>query len=431
MSQWVDQFRNHHIWQVLNGLGPVIDQALSRDGLDASTVEGLARLRSVLAFAGKRLAGADAYLFQPGPLDNLASVFQAATTEVQTFIADGNVVHVTNANAHADSGLAYLTQLNVPFTTEDFVAAKEAAESYRLGLDNILNSTQSVAAQARGDMESLRTRLSELTTEVSSERQRLSSLASEHQSQFSSAQEARSREWLEAMAGRQDKFAALMSEYTQGLADKEAELAQLKDSIEKQRAASLDELRNQFVDSASLIRDEISERKKEVEKLVGVIGNLGVTSGYQKAASEARTTTRVWQVVAVLSMLGLIALASFAFLPGLAGEFTWSSFAGRVFVSLTVGALAAYAASQADKYQKVEHRNRKLSLELEAIGPYIAPLPQDKQEEFRLKIGDRSFGQDDAGATISEKSPTTVIDVLVKSKEFRELVTEIVKAAKS
>ena len=130
-------------------------------------------------------------------------------------------------------------------------------------------------------------------------------------------------------------------------------------------------------------------------------------------------------------MIGLIAVAIVAFLPIIGGEFTWGSFAGRVFISLTFGVLAAYAASQADKYQKIERQNRRFALELEAMGPYIAPLSPEKQEEFRLKIGDRSFGH---GAGLQEasdaKSPATILGVCRNSKELTSFVAEIVKAAK-
>lgn len=431
MSQWAERFRSHQIWQLLQTLGPVIDQALNREGVDPQTIEGLARLQSVLAFTGKRLAGADPYLFQNGPLDSLSTAIQGATSEVQAYVANGTPAHIVNANVQADTALACLVQLNVPLTTEDLLAAKEAAETYRRGLDKSLSEAMIVVSQFRSEFDTLRSRVTELTNDVAAERQRLSLLASEHQSQFSSAQEVRNREYADAQMVRQEKFAAILDEYSQRLTDQNSESIRQREAIARQHQVEIEELKKQFLESVNDVRDEIFERKREVEKLVGIIGNLGVTSGYQKAANEARRTVRVWQVVAVLSMLGLIALAYRAFLPIVEGGFSWSSFAGRVFVSLTVGALAAYAASQADKYQKIERRNRKLALELEAIGPYIAPLPQDKQEEFRLTIGDRSFGHNDEGmAGLNEKSPATVVDLLVKSKEFRDFITEIVKAAK-
>ena len=88
------------------------------------------------------------------------------------------------------------------------------------------------------------------------------------------------------------------------------------------------------------------------------------------------------------------------------------------------------AGSQADKFFEMERRNRKLSLEFEAIGPYLAPLPQEMQDKFRIDIGERSFGREDqSNGRVPDKSPATVIDMLGKSKEFQDLLVNLVKAA--
>lgn len=65
MTLSTEQFRTHLVWTSLSDLGPLIDQAMTQEGLDAPSLEELARLKSVLSFTGKRLAGADPYLFQP------------------------------------------------------------------------------------------------------------------------------------------------------------------------------------------------------------------------------------------------------------------------------------------------------------------------------------------------------------------------------
>src|SRR5450432_2620541 len=48
-----------------------------------------------------------------------------------------------------------------------------------------------------------------------------------------------------------------------------------------------------------------------------------------------------------------------------------------------------------NKYYKIERRNRKMALELEAIGAFLGPLPEEDKQKFRHTIGDRSFGRDD------------------------------------
>jgi hypothetical protein len=114
------------------------------------------------------------------------------------------------------------------------------------------------------------------------------------------------------------------------------------------------------------------------------------------------------------------------------GHFNWGGFAGRVLLLASLGLIAAYSGSQADKLFVDEKRNRKLALELEAIGPYLAPLPIDEQNKFRVQIGDRSFGRDHEKDTGAHKSPATLVHLLKSKevKEFLELVMELAKKSK-
>jgi hypothetical protein len=429
MSQWSERIRGLPIWQQFEALGPAIDQAESREGLDPTTVEGLGRLRTVLTFLGKRAAAIDPLLVHPGPLENAAAALQNAVTEVQQFVTDGNPARITNANAHADAALANVAQVNVPLGPRDLQALKDAADAYRATMEGNIRQSHSTITQFRSDAEALKTKLNELTTEMAAERQRLTTVVSDFQSQFSAAQDSRSKEYTAAEKASQTKLTDILSDYTKRLADQDAEFKRQGEKLAKDHETVLETLKVTQAGSAKVILDEMLARKQEIENLVGVIGNLGVTSGYLKTANEAKMTLRIWQGIAVISMITLIGVAYFTFMPVAEGTFTWAGFAGRVFFSVTIGVLAAYAASQADKFMEVERRNRKLALELEALGPFLAPLPEGLQQDFRLKVGDRSFGQEEAGLSgKSDKSPATAIDVLLKSKEIRELAVELVKA---
>jgi hypothetical protein len=431
MSQWDDRIRNHQVWQQMEALGPAIDQAVVREGIDAEVVGGLERIRAVLAFTGKRLAGADPAITHPAPLDAIAIAFQNALAEVQAFIANGNPGHVTNANSHADSALANTNQVSVPFTPDELAQLKDATVSYRKTLEGQLQKAKTASDTLRSETDALRNKLSELTNEIAAERQRLSQLASDHQAQFSAAQEARSREFSEAQTARQNNFATIIADYTQRLTDQNADFTRQKETAVRQYQDDISALKEKYARSAQDILNQVDDQRRQVEKLVGVIGNLGVTSGYLKTANNARKTMIVWQAITVISMAGLIIVAYKAFLPLVQGTFTWEGLAGRIFLSLTVGVLAAYAANQADKFLAIERHNRKLALELEAIGPYLAPLPQESQDKFRLALGELSFGREESGTSKrADKSPATVIDILMQSKEFREFVAELVRAAR-
>ncbi len=434
MTQWAERYKSHQIWQLLQVLGPIIDNAFNLAGTDPETLDGLARLKSILSFCGQRLAGADPYLFQVGPLDNISAALQAMIQEVQNFIANGNVGHIANANSHGDAALTHLSQINVQLTTEDFMAAKEAAESYRVGLEKALSVVSGTASQLSGEMDSLRTRITELSTELAAERSRLSTTVSDFQTQFSAAQELRISTFAGDQKGRQDQFTTLFTDFTQKLVEQNTEFTKQREDIAKLHQSDLAELREKFVDESTKLHEEILKRKAEVEKLVGVIGNLGVTSGYLTTANKAKTTVLVWQSITVGAMLSLswIAYSALKAATDLPAEavFSWPLFAGRIFVALTLGALAAYAGTEAARYQKVERYNRRLALELEAIGPFIAPLDADKQAEFRIDVGKRSFGQSEGvNSDLDIKSPTSVGAILLNDPKVRSLITDAIKDA--
>jgi hypothetical protein len=131
-----------------------------------------------------------------------------------------------------------------------------------------------------------------------------------------------------------------------------------------------------------------------------------------------------WQSVTVSAMivLSILAYRTLPLLEDSSGHFNWGAFAARVLLLGSLGVIATYAGSQADKNFDIEKRNRKLALELEAIGPYLAPLSREDQDKFRVQIGERSFGRDDDGIVKTRgKSPSSLLD-LVKSKEVKEAI---------
>jgi hypothetical protein len=455
MSEWTSRIRDHRIWELMRGLGPTIDKVAQLDDLDPAALEALERIRSVLAFCGKRLGGSEPLTTLPAPLD-----------AIEAFITDRNLTHLTNANQSADSALANLAQVPGPSTPEELIGLIEAVAFHTAALEQQERLSSTARKQSTAEVNDLtaalealkvqtQSTIAELKSQVDAERQKISAQAAEQQKaftdaqqarsntysetllkiqenltktltdqqgQFSAAQENRGREFTAAQTDSQKRFGDLIADYTKRLADQDVEFARQRDSFVAIAEKQLTDLNKGYEEAARKILEQVNTHRKDVEKLVGVIGNLGVTSGYQTAANGARISMWVWQGVAVLAMLGLVSFAYFAFLPAMKGGFTWEGFAMRAFLTVTVGVLAAYAANQADRFFQMEKYNRKLALELAAIDPYIALLPEEKKNKFKIEIGQRSFGQEEAPSLKAEKSPATTLDVVAGSKTLQQIV---------
>ena len=135
----------------------------------------------------------------------------------------------------------------------------------------------------------------------------------------------------------------------------------------------------------------LSERKVEADQLVGLIGERGVTSNYQKVANESRAEMYIWQVLTMSALLTFVAVAIFEFVPALMGGWSGGLFAGRVFVATALTLFAGYAGTQAKNSRDVMRKNRQREMDLQAIGPYLATLAPEQQRDFKLKYADRTF----------------------------------------
>lgn len=249
----------------------------------------------------------------------------------------------------------------------------------------------------------------------------------EHRGKSVGCTDTRSKEYAAAELARQNKHTELVTEFSKKLAEQDAEFTKQRVAFVAASEADLSRLVAEYEEKAKGVLSDIAEKQSYVEKLVGVIGNLGVTSGYLRVANQARWALWLWQTLTVAALITLSGLAymTLGVLEGSHGAFSWEGFAARVLVLVSLGVVAAYSGTQADKFFGEERRNRKLALELEAIGPYLAPLPVEEQNKFRLQVGEQSFGRE-LEAHAHRKSPVSVVDLL-KSKESKELLQFLIE----
>lgn len=508
MSQWIERIRGHRVWGLLESVGPAIDVALERDSLSAEAIDSLERLRSVLAFAGKRLAAADPVLVLPPVVEALANALTTLKNHVDTFAANGDVAQLNAANGQADGVLTHLVAILGPATADDLTIISEAASAYRATLEKHLKDALATQQMLVEKSQANEAKIAALETAVTAEQQRLASLITTQQSEFSKTQDKRASDFSVAQNEQLSKFTTASAEFqtqfsadqnsrktafsefqrlasekvTALLADYTAQLSEHgKAYVEKERASAeihknnLQELQDSYSKTATEILEQIETKKKNVESLVGVIGNLGVTSGYLKVANHARWMLYVWQTITVLALGCLIFVAALVAFPSeksvvydtnpqvpmvpnaqpatppvnkgkdvaskvpdavkpeaMGGSSSADSdfyhgLASRIFLALTFGIFAGYAGRQASHFMEIEKKNRKLALELEALGPFIEPLKQEDRDKFRVQVGDRSFGVPDHEiGNKKEDDPVTAL-ALMKSKEVQEFLTNLVK----
>lgn len=428
MADWGSRHRDHGVWAAIESLKSALSSAPTLCDMDEQTLLEFERSRHATSVVEQRLRGVDPALLVKSSIDEIRDTAPLAVDEINAFVADSVPHHVTRLTAYIDTLLRLSPPIPIGALQHEMDVATQALRRFRA-----LVNTQfaEVEAQLVGIEKSRTALIESLDAHASSLRdqnQRLDAVTAEFQSQFSIAQEARSAQFSADRTSLQDRIQQALEAHQESLKESKTERDTDRALTRELLARLMTEAQTEYGNKASAILEAMEDSRVKVQALVGVIGNLGVTSGYSNAAKAAKASRRLWQILTFGAIGILVAVALFVFLPALdrSSTFSWPALVGRLFVSVAIGVLAAYASKQADRFLQIEHTNQRLALELEALGPFLAPLPEEKRQAFLIRVGQRSFGRRDITFD-SGKSPATMLD-LFTSKEMKPLLDLLTKA---
>ncbi|MFN8650579.1 MAG: hypothetical protein U0133_16100 [Gemmatimonadales bacterium] len=415
MDLWSSRLKDHDIWPTLTELGQALDVASQRDGIEPTTREGLARLKTVLTFVGKRLSAADPHVVLLGTVDAVRNSMREALSAVKAFTDSGEPANVQNANAYADGGLASLASMVTPAGMEDFQGLREALTDLREVMGRGARDAHASALAFIGEIERLRGQVGDLESRLETERQTLAGVTAQFQGQFSDAQ-----------SERQKAFAQLRDEIREDLQE---ELQEFKTSRERHTVAqevSISEIRKDFVEKAAGLLTEIEGKRNEVNSLVEATAQRGIASDFLDAAGQAKESKWLWQRATVLALLLLIVTGWAIFLgPIKLEEMTWPAVAARFVLMGATAVLAGFTAAQAERYQEAERRYRQRGMEMATLGPFMSKLPGAEQDKLRVRVGELSFGKD-PGA-YGGKAPTSILGLVLLNRELNRTVREFLR----
>lgn len=232
----------------------------------------------------------------------------------------------------------------------------------------------------------LDSRVTELQGTIEQQRGRLDESIERHQEQFSEAQERRIEEFRKELSGLEESSLKARTE-----ADR-----QLKGIVENTRS-QVDEL-----------MQEMRVLRTKAEDTAGVIGATGTSSGYRKEADSQKKIANWLRTSAVLFGLLAAGLAVWAIIhaqqnPGASFSIVLTKAVG----ALIFGGIAGYLATQSGHHRTREEQARRRQLDLIALPPFIAALPEEEKEEITHQVANRIFVNSEPLSPASPKASLT------------------------
>ncbi|CAN7204663.1 hypothetical protein LJR153_000600 [Paenibacillus sp. LjRoot153] len=431
LTTYIERVESHSVFSLIDKGLEYADTILHFDNLDESSKEHVERLRYVYEQIRNSLRNFDQALISINILNNGNNHLTNSNNCLNNYIGNRQVSYLVDANSHLDNFLLQAPGLFNPRTVEEIDNFRESISSFRRSVAQHNRNSDEDVRKITEENNKLRVTITELSSQINAEKQRIDNIISQFQQQintfqqqFSQAEDKRRETFTEDLEEWNNEVekekTSRTTAYTGIISTLESQNESHKLSLELYNSS----LQKKFEEAANETLGTIYDYKKQVEKLLGAISETGQAIGYKNVANEERKAKRFWRGVTVSSMLLLITFAAVIAYESYSKEFNIATFGVKVFGALSVGTLVAYAARQASLHGQSENANRKMELELAAIGPFLAGFPDKEIQEIKRELVKSFFGKEDLSSKNNEEVPKGSLDAV---KIALETVQQLIK----
>ncbi|NHN36185.1 hypothetical protein G8764_02635 [Pseudomaricurvus alcaniphilus] len=365
MAIYEEQFAEHPVHEALSQLQAALRQK-HKHKLDDTALDNLDRLNQSASFIEQRLLQASPVLNSAGKLGNVQKGIAASLGEINQFLSNGNSGHLTNAsNSVEASVVAAATLVSISGALPSTGAAE--ATSFKKLADAAIKQINSEAEAAQAKQALFDEQVKLFTQQTSELKTQLDAL---------SVNSAAKLEEIEA------RFEAEKAE-------RETEFSNLTDESSGKFDSQLSKTRE---DTEKLITS-IKEKKSEAERIVQLVGNVGLTGNYKGAGDNEKKSADTLRNIALGCFVGTSIFVAIVLYLSASGEFDILKSFFRLTAALVLLIPGTYAAKESAKHRTLESRHRRAELELASINAYLDDLPDEERNKLKASLTDRFFGQ--------------------------------------
>lgn len=337
-------------------------------------------------------------------MTSLANEIDGGMVQINSYLGNNNTGHISNAINNFNSVITRVRNFPFPLSTGDFDFSKSIAsfqQAAQTGYENIKATNEKLVldlAEAQTNLDAKQNQLAAVEQKLAAKETEIQTVLGRYNTEFDSLKttaltdiDLEKKKFNEAI----DADRKLYKE--QFDADKEAN----KKSFEEQKT--------QFEKQSSDTINSLNYKLAEANKIVNIVGNVGVTGNYQNIANENKKSADNFRAIALGFMIIMSGLLIWSTIEiSRTGEFNLYKSLVRILAAAVLTYPAVYASRESTKHRKLETQNRNLELELASIGPFIELLPEDKKQKIKEELVNKYFGNQSVVADAKDEEDVSV-----------------------
>ncbi len=380
-----ENFTSHLAFEKLQQLQQILTSDAAKEKIP---VEDAAFFGIVYEYIVDRLKLTIPLLAPETEMAALANEIDAGMVQINSYLGNNNTGHISNAINNFNSVITRVRNFPFPLSTGGFDFSKSIAgfqQAIQNGYENIKAINEKLVqdlATTQINLEAKQSQLSVVEQKLAAKETEIQNVLNRYNTEFDTLKNTATTD-----------IDLEKKKFNEGIAADRKLYKEQFDSDKELNKKTLEELKVQLEKQASDTINSLNSKLAEANKIVNIVGNVGVTGNYQNIANENKKSADNYRRIALGFMVIMSGLLIWSIIEiSKNGEFNLYKSLVRILAAAVLTYPAVYASRESTKHRKLETQNRNLELELASIGPFIELLPEDKKQKIKEDLVNKYFG---------------------------------------
>lgn len=422
MNRWSQRFESHGSNVLLKQLLEQVKNLENEEIQDENIAAELGRILKAIEYLNSITNIVDPDLISIQALNEIQNPMQQTVNEINQFITNKNIGHITNANEHFDSVLYHISKYFILPKTKITASIPKILGAYQDQTEKYVKKIETdlgrVNKSTNSDLDTFKTEADKKITNLGAQEEALSKEIETLKTTL---------ETLKTEAN--EHKTKLEKQFTDAISAEQAKSKTMLEAAQTNIDANFTTLTSKGTTTISIM-DKLRE---ESEIVFGVVQNTAQAGAHKNYADQEKKTANSYRLFAILLMLSAMIFVLWPILPQIKGldfpildlDFPILDIdlmLKRAGLSIIILAPAFYLARESGQHRKNEFKNRRTELTLRTIEPYLSLMSNEtKKEELKAKVAESIFSEQ---AIDSSKDETSLI-----LSQVQKLFSSVTKAA--
>jgi len=169
--------------------------------------------------------------------------------------------------------------------------------------------------------------------------------------------------------------------------------------------------------------ENINEKDQQLNNVLGEVASRVIAQDYDEGAKNEMITADWLRYGSIFFMIVIVFIVAFSFWESTQSEFDLQASIFRLVLACIISIPAAYLARESAKHRVQQYSYLQTALDLKAISPYLASLPDNESNRIKAEMANRIFAVNKYDSDRKESFPINTHELLmeiIKKLEFNK-----------